>query len=53
MRYDPSDRVIWLYLVALLLVVVTLFVINRLLRMPLGRAEEYCVKMRLPVARWA
>lgn len=31
---------IWLYLVALLLVVITLFVINRLLRMPLGRAWE-------------
>ena len=39
-KYDPSDRVIWLYLVALLLVVLTLFVINRLLRMPLGRAWE-------------
>ena len=39
-KYDPSDRVIWLYLVALLLVVITLFVINRLLRMPLGRAWE-------------
>lgn len=38
--YDPSDRVVFLYLVALLLVVVTLFVINRLLRMPLGRAWE-------------
>lgn len=40
LKYDPSDRVIWLYLVALLLVVITLFVINRLLRMPLGRAWE-------------
>lgn len=40
MKYDPSDRVIFLYLVALLLVVLTLFVINRLLRMPLGRAWE-------------
>ena len=39
-KYGPSDRVIWLYLVALLLVVITLFVINRLLRMPLGRAWE-------------
>ncbi len=36
----PSDRVIFLYLVALLLVVLSLFVINRLLRMPLGRAWE-------------
>jgi hypothetical protein len=38
-KYDPSDRVIFLYL-ALLLVVLSLFVINRLLRMPLGRAWE-------------
>ncbi|MEN5017244.1 high-affinity branched-chain amino acid ABC transporter permease LivM [Erwinia sp. Eh17-17] len=40
LKYDPSDRIIFLYLVALLLVVITLFVINRLLRMPLGRAWE-------------
>ncbi|MBA0218844.1 high-affinity branched-chain amino acid ABC transporter permease LivM [Pectobacterium brasiliense] len=40
LQYDPSDRIIFLYLVALLLVVLTLFVINRLLRMPLGRAWE-------------
>ncbi|TVS76374.1 high-affinity branched-chain amino acid ABC transporter permease LivM [Escherichia coli] len=40
LKYDPSDRVIFLYLVALLLVVLSLFVINRLLRMPLGRAWE-------------
>lgn len=40
LEYDPGDRVIFLYLVALLLVVATLFVINRLLRMPLGRAWE-------------
>ena len=40
MKYNPSDRIIFLYLVALLLVVLTLFVINRLLRMPLGRAWE-------------
>ena len=39
-RYDPSDRIIFLYMVALLLVLLTLFVINRLLRMPLGRAWE-------------
>ncbi|PLR30632.1 high-affinity branched-chain amino acid ABC transporter permease LivM [Chimaeribacter coloradensis] len=38
--YDPSDRIIFLYMVALLLVVLTLFIINRLLRMPLGRAWE-------------
>ena len=40
LKYDPSDRVIFLYLVALLLVLLSLFVINRLLRMPLGRAWE-------------
>ncbi len=40
LKYDPNDRVIFLYLVALLLVGLTLFVINRLLRMPLGRAWE-------------
>lgn len=40
LQYDPSDRIIFLYMVALLLVVLTLFVINRLLRMPLGRAWE-------------
>lgn len=40
LTYDPGDRIIFLYLVALLLVILTLFVINRLLRMPLGRAWE-------------
>ncbi|KOC91069.1 high-affinity branched-chain amino acid ABC transporter permease LivM [Winslowiella iniecta] len=40
LKYDPGDRIIFLYLVAILLVVLTLFVINRLLRMPLGRAWE-------------
>ncbi|WP_145516529.1 high-affinity branched-chain amino acid ABC transporter permease LivM [Yersinia aleksiciae] len=40
LTYDPSDRIIFLYMVALLLVILTLFVINRLLRMPLGRAWE-------------
>ncbi|NHB93030.1 high-affinity branched-chain amino acid ABC transporter permease LivM [Photorhabdus cinerea] len=39
-KYDPSDRIIFLYLVVLLLVIVTIFIINRLLRMPLGRAWE-------------
>ena len=38
--YNPGDRIIFLYFVALLLVILTLFVINRLLRMPLGRAWE-------------
>jgi ABC-type branched-subunit amino acid transport system permease subunit len=45
--------VIFLYLVALLLVVLSLFVINRLLRMPLGRRGKRCVKMRSPAVRWA
>ncbi|WP_404881069.1 ABC transporter permease subunit, partial [Klebsiella pneumoniae] len=40
LSYDPGDRIIFLYLVALLLVLITLFIINRLLRMPLGRAWE-------------
>ncbi|MEQ4913910.1 high-affinity branched-chain amino acid ABC transporter permease LivM [Morganella morganii] len=40
LAYDPGDRIIFLYLVALLLVLITLFIINRLLRMPLGRAWE-------------
>ena len=40
LNYDPGDRIIFLYMVALLLVIATLFIINRLLRMPLGRAWE-------------
>ena len=40
LSYDPGDRIIFLYLVALLLVLITLFIISRLLRMPLGRAWE-------------
>ncbi|PAU64119.1 high-affinity branched-chain amino acid ABC transporter permease LivM [Pseudomonas sp. PIC25] len=38
--YNSTHKVIFLYLVALLLVLITLFVINRLLRMPIGRAWE-------------
>lgn len=38
--YDGSYRVIFLYLLALILVLITLYVINRLLRMPVGRAWE-------------
>ena len=38
--YNSNHKVIFLYLVALLLVLLALFVINRLLRMPLGRAWE-------------
>ena len=38
--YNSVHKVIFLYLLALLLVIATLFVINRLLRMPIGRAWE-------------
>ena len=38
--YNPLNKVIFLYLVALLMVVLTLGAINRLMRMPLGRAWE-------------
>ncbi|MGH8436566.1 MAG: high-affinity branched-chain amino acid ABC transporter permease LivM, partial [Pseudomonas sp.] len=38
--YNSINKVIFLYLVALLLSLFALFVINRLLRMPLGRAWE-------------
>ena len=38
--YSSEYKVIFLYLLAVLLVIVTLFVINRLLRMPIGRAWE-------------
>ncbi len=38
--YNSNHKVIFLYLIALLLVLLALFVINRLLRMPLGRAWE-------------
>lgn len=38
--YSSEHRIIFLYLLALLLVLITLFVINRLLRMPIGRAWE-------------
>lgn len=38
--YNSQYKVIFLYLMALLLVVLTVIVINRLLRMPIGRAWE-------------
>ncbi|GAB3373711.1 high-affinity branched-chain amino acid ABC transporter permease LivM [Azotobacter armeniacus] len=38
--YESANKVIFLYLIALMLVLLTLFVINRLLRMPIGRAWE-------------
>ncbi|MGL4204675.1 MAG: high-affinity branched-chain amino acid ABC transporter permease LivM [Aeromonadaceae bacterium] len=39
-KYVADHKVIFLYLMAVLLTLFTLFVINRLLRMPLGRAWE-------------
>lgn len=39
-EYSSEYKVIFLYLMAVLLVVFTIFVINRLLRMPIGRAWE-------------
>ncbi|RJG49536.1 high-affinity branched-chain amino acid ABC transporter permease LivM [Motilimonas pumila] len=38
--YSSTYKVIFVYLAAVMLVVFTIFVINRLLRMPLGRAWE-------------
>ena len=38
--YNPINKVVFLYLIALLLALAALFVINRLLRMPIGRAWE-------------
>ncbi|SFP98123.1 branched-chain amino acid transport system permease protein [Geopseudomonas sagittaria] len=38
--YNSTYKVIFLYLIALLLVLLALLVINRLMRMPLGRAWE-------------
>ncbi|MFM2486180.1 high-affinity branched-chain amino acid ABC transporter permease LivM [Celerinatantimonas yamalensis] len=40
LHYNSDHKVIFLYLMALLLVALTLFVVNRLLRMPVGRAWE-------------
>jgi len=40
LAYNPVNKVIFLYLIAVLLSLFALFVINRLLRMPLGRAWE-------------
>ncbi|WP_163835188.1 high-affinity branched-chain amino acid ABC transporter permease LivM [Spartinivicinus ruber] len=38
--YESNYKVIFLYILAVVLVLATLFVINRVLRMPLGRAWE-------------
>jgi len=51
--FNSSHRVIFIYLLALALVLFTLFVINRLLRMLLAAPGKRCVKMKLPVAHWA
>ncbi|MCW8827212.1 MAG: high-affinity branched-chain amino acid ABC transporter permease LivM, partial [Gammaproteobacteria bacterium] len=40
LEYSSNYKVIFLYLLALLLVLIALFVINRLIRMPVGRAWE-------------
>lgn len=40
MAYNSANKVIFLYLIAVVLVLLTVFVIGRLLRMPLGRAWE-------------
>ncbi|MEZ5582298.1 MAG: high-affinity branched-chain amino acid ABC transporter permease LivM [Candidatus Competibacteraceae bacterium] len=40
LQYSGADTVIFLYLIALVLTLFALFVSNRLLRMPLGRAWE-------------
>ncbi|MFJ7886039.1 high-affinity branched-chain amino acid ABC transporter permease LivM [Pseudomonas sp. NPDC096917] len=40
LEYNSINKVIFLYLIALVLVLIVLFVINRLLRMPIGRAWE-------------
>jgi branched-chain amino acid transport system permease protein len=40
LAYDPALKVVVLYLVALLLVLLALFIVNRLIRMPIGRAWE-------------
>ncbi|MBV0932577.1 high-affinity branched-chain amino acid ABC transporter permease LivM [Marinobacterium weihaiense] len=39
-QYDSSYKVIFLYLVAVLLVLLTIYIINRIQRMPIGRAWE-------------
>lgn len=38
--FNTNHRVMFLYLLALILVLITLFVINRLMRMPIGRTWE-------------
>ena len=38
--YSSSQKVIFLYLIAVILVLIVLYLINRLMRMPIGRAWE-------------
>ncbi|MBS99930.1 MAG: high-affinity branched-chain amino acid ABC transporter permease LivM [Oceanospirillaceae bacterium] len=38
--YDSGQKVIFLYLIAVVLVLIVLYLINRLMRMPIGRAWE-------------
>jgi branched-chain amino acid transport system permease protein len=40
LAYDGTHKVVFLYLLAFILVLITLFVIQRLMRMPVGRAWE-------------
>ncbi len=40
LSYNPASKVVFLYLLALALVFMTLYVIRRLMRMPVGRAWE-------------
>ncbi len=40
LNYDPSSKVVFLYLLALLMCLVTIFIIRRLISMPVGRAWE-------------
>ncbi|HCB12974.1 MAG TPA: high-affinity branched-chain amino acid ABC transporter permease LivM, partial [Gammaproteobacteria bacterium] len=40
LEYSGADTVVFLYLVALVMTLLILYVINRLIRMPVGRAWE-------------
>ena len=51
--YNSVNKVIFLYLIALLLVLLTLFVINRLLRMPMAAPGKPFAKTRSPAAHSA
>ena len=53
LKYDPSDRVILLYLVALLLVVLSCLSLTACCGCRWGVRGKRCVKMRSPAVRWA